>query len=412
MKKRTRGDDFGYWLKDLRKSAGLNQEELAEQLGVSRITVVNTEKGQSIPKAEFIEKAYKLFGSYDLIIRYIRIQRDKKEVEALATLLYPFDRALASRILNMLVADAMRSNDLATSVINLFQIIMWDLMRGETVYQGKIDTVIKLFEALDSDQFADLLIALYNISFQNDKNFDAYIKITEGIIDKLKLDAKKYSLILNKTASAYYYKSNPHKAYLMNCRAIEMMAGESFPHRGDTYHRHGLICLQLEYFDEAFDHFTKCHEITSEDRLKRLSLVNLARCFYLQKRYSEAQTYWSKLFSIIGKNELNRINSLNDIIMMDIDLGNIQDAMKNIQECKRLLKLAKVSKWAMHDTEALLLKRSEVLLEATRSGNFLSSDIQLILDELQTKTHLRDERELTKNFILERLFSSSKIELS
>lgn len=407
----THRKEFAGTLRKLRKEARMSQEELAEHLDVSRVTIVNTEKGQSIPKAEFIEKAFRLFRSEELVTKYTLIQRDKKELASLATRIHPYDRSAAIRILRKVVREAIKSDDHETSVINIFQSIMWDLMQKGKVNAKKIDFVIKLFDALEAERFADLLIALYNISYQNGKNFDAYIKISEGIIDKLKLDTKRISLLMGKTASAYYYKGNPHKAYLVSCKAIELIAGENFQHRGDTYHRHGLICLQLEYFDEAIESFNKCLAITNEPRLKRLATLNLARCYYMQGEYTEAQRYWDHLFATLDKNNLNQINSLNDIIMMHIRLGNIHEARKKIKECERLLKIAEESDWAMYHVESILLKRNMVLLDAVITGNFISKDLSDVLHELKS-THLRDEYELTKNFILDRLFSSSKMDLS
>lgn len=50
-------------IKKLRTSAGMNQEQLAELLGVTRQTVSNWERGVSMPDMDSLERIALVFGT-------------------------------------------------------------------------------------------------------------------------------------------------------------------------------------------------------------------------------------------------------------------------------------------------------------------------------------------------------------
>lgn len=407
----NRRKEFGDLLRALRNSKGWSQDKLSEELEVTRQTITTTERGRNVPKAEVMNKAYKIFRSDDLIKKYLKIQENRNELFSLASMLIGDCYSITRQIIKQVIRTSFDLNDLHTVASSLFQLIIWDLKMKQKVNNRKIEMVIKVFDVLESDQFADLLIDLYNVSFNNNKNFEAYIRISKSIKDELRLDNRKLSLVLNKTASAYYYSNDPHEAYITNRRAIEVAGDFIYPHCGDIFNRHGLICLQLEKQEEAITSFNKCIEVTTEQRLIRLATLNLARSYYFQKSYDQAKEYWDRLFKMLGKNELSRINSLNDIIMMHIKLNDLSAATHEIKETERLLKIAKDQKWSMYTVETILLRRSKVLLDAIQKNDFTGPEVSLMLDELET-THLRDELVMTKNFVLDKILSSSKIESS
>ena len=71
--------NFNKTLQQLRKKAGMSQEELAEQLGVSRQTISKWEKGLSVPDAEMLLRLAEGFGVKEslltaLIRRYSRLR--------------------------------------------------------------------------------------------------------------------------------------------------------------------------------------------------------------------------------------------------------------------------------------------------------------------------------------------------
>ncbi|KGK88201.1 hypothetical protein SDC9_146767 [bioreactor metagenome] len=76
---------LGEKLLDLRKKAGLSQEEVADKLGVSRQTVSKWETDQTVPeliKAKFICQLYNV--SYDYLISGSHTDSDVTSIEMIA----------------------------------------------------------------------------------------------------------------------------------------------------------------------------------------------------------------------------------------------------------------------------------------------------------------------------------------
>lgn len=401
--------EFGQLLRELRKEAHMSQEDLAEKLNVSRTTITETENGRNVPKAVFMEQALKLFksNSKDLVGRYIQIQEDKKELMTLGNMMVVEDYTLAIRLMKHVIRNALKGNDLQPFFSSLFQMIMWDLKLKRKVNVRKSDWLIKAAEYLDPDpeSFFDLMDKLYHISRESN-NFAAYITITEAIKDKVNLGNKRLSLLLCHQANAYYYSGDPHKAYKKSSKAIDVMNSEVFKHTAFVHHRHAMICLQNSNFDEALEAEHKCLSLLSRDNSLYTTVIQgIARLYYLRENYTQAKIYWEETFRIYGKNVPDRTHSLNDMIMMELKQSNIKKAQEHIKECDRLLTIAKKKDWRFYATEAMLLRRGKVLLKAVESGDFFIQDVTTVLHELK-ESYLKDEFELTKNFLLEKMFLS------
>lgn len=405
--------EFGFCLRELRKGIQKSQEELAELLNVSRITIVNTEKGQSIPKTEFIEKAYHLFQSEDLVLKYTLIQQDKKELSLLAGRIHQVNCSLGVRITKMIIRESLSQGDLHGVVTSLFQLILWDIAAKGKTSGRKINWVIQAFEALDPEPngFLEILDELYHLS-KKPKNYDAFLTITEAISKKMTLDSRRHSQLLYQEATAYYIKGWHDKAYKLSTKAIEVMGGEVFQHTAHTFHRHSLICMQLCFYGEALEHALSCLQMVPETSdLYKLVKQGLARMYYMNEQFGEAKALWDELFKTMSRNEIKKIHSLNDIIFMEIKLGQLNKARESIHECERLLQLAQKAEWSFYQAEVLLLKRNIVMFTAVQTGDFLHTDVSMMLAELK-ESYLKDEFELTKNFVLERAFLSGRMDPS
>jgi transcriptional regulator with XRE-family HTH domain len=413
MMKQALRKEFGQLLKELRKAARMSQEELAEHLDVSRTTIAKTESGHNLPKARFVERSCRLFDSTDLVAKYILIQEDKKELTALATVLANENFSIAKRIMKRVIQESMRTHDLQTIFSALFQIVMWDLKIKGKVNPRKIGWLIKVTEKLDPDPaaFINLTDKLYHIS-RLTNNYKAFIQITEAITDKVHLGNKRLSYLLGHQANAYYYSGQPHKAYKKTSKAIEIMDNEIYKHTTFIYHKHSMICLQTFNYDEALEYEQKCLNLLKpSDRFYWSVKAGMARIYYMMGKYDEAKPYWKEVLKRLGENDLERTHSLNDIIMMEIQLGNLTHARAKIKECERLLAIAKRTDWRFFGQEDMLLRRNKVLLRAVETEDFITPEVADILHELEN-SHLKDEHVLTKNFVLERTFLSCKLKSS
>ncbi|GEC89535.1 helix-turn-helix domain-containing protein [Brevibacillus brevis] len=401
---------FGELLRELRHTKKWSQEDLAEVLDVSRQTIANTERGQNVPKVRFVEHVFRLFESVEIVKAYAAIQDDKRELIALANFVAEVDYSVAKQIMKKVIRGSLKTNDFETMFPAMFQIVMWDMKIKKKVNPKKSSWLIRIAENLgpDPDLFIELTDELYAISGSS-KNYEAFITITEAIKDKVYLDNRKLSYMLGHQANAYYYTGDEHKAYKKMSKAIEVMNGEVYKHTHFIYHKHAMICLQKFNYDEALECELKCLEILepTSDFLKFIN-AGLARLYYMTGRYEDAQIYWESAFKRLGKNDPERTHSLNDIIMMEIRLGNLESARVKIKECDEILKLARKSDWRHYDDEDMLLRRNKVMLKAVETGEYVTREVDNILQELE-KSHLKDELLLTKNFVLERALLSVRI---
>lgn len=404
---------FGQTLKNLRTRAKLSQEELAYHLEVSRVTLIRTENGKNVPRADFVLKSYLYFQQEKLVTAYITVQRDKKERAALAAALYPHHVRLGLHVARRLIHDSLRSEDYISVITILFQMVMWDLRtKGRTVPR-KLDWIVRAYEQMDTDPalFLTLLEELYSFCKESG-DFEAFLRLTETMPTKIKLDPARYANLLYQKANAYYYSGNHFEAYRTSLRALDVAEGLFLPNACIMYQRHALICMQIGNFSEAdeYAHLTLTTSATQADP-KHLSKSTVARIFYMNKKFEQATEVWKDVFAGLARNDVRRIHSLNDVIMMNIEQKRYDEAETRIRECERLLSIAHKQKWAYAKIETLLLDRNRVLLSAMVGEECSESTISSILAALK-ESYLQDEYRLTADFVLHNIFLSDKMELS
>ncbi|WP_438770095.1 helix-turn-helix domain-containing protein [Brevibacillus sp. JB24b] len=395
---------FGMCLKSLRKNVKLSQEELAEQLQVSRTTIAKTEAGQNLPKSEFIAKAFLFFKSSEIIDQYFKVQTDRKELENLTQSFYLKDYQLARRVIKKLIRESLKAGDVEAAVNCVFQVMMWDLELRKKVNHRKIRFVINAFSDLEDNKFVDLLDSLYDISYKCGKQFDAFIRIVEVIKDSLNSDKNKLAVLMYEYATAHYYSGNAYDSYKISLKSLEYMGNTLLRKRANIFLRHALISLQLENFLESAEYFRRCYEEGNE-LLKRAALINLGRTYYLSGNLNEANVYWNKSLKLLPKHDLMRINIYTDMSMAALKVGDLKKAESYNRKTEELLILAKTKVWGMYDEEKLLLERNKALLNALKSNSFQSGDISMIDLKLKN-SHLKDEYKITRNFILDKLLPS------
>jgi|GEM_PF-5294977 len=391
--------DFGRHVRLLRKANNLSQDSLAEQIGVTRQTIANVEKGVHIPKAEIVEDLYNLFKSRDLIIKYLIIQRDKSDLQYLAERLYK-EQVVANLILKYVLREALDRSDLNTAASCVFQSIMCDLLNNKNVNRRKIQFVTKVFDTLDKERFIELLDSLYRLSFEQGKKFDAFVTIAEKVINSVTVGNEKSFMLWYQYANALYYQGNTLKAF--------DASSEGFRHdhknisKGQlakVYSRRGLICLQLKGYSEALKAFEKCLEL-ADDELAKYCYLNIARTYYMWGKYKEAKVYWEKLLKMLDENDLLRINVLNDMAMCNLLSHNGDKAKELLRQADQLLKEAKKNYWHMYEAEHLLYRRNLAILNLELNQTSAIQELLKVLEDLKT-SHLKDEYELTNNFIVD-----------
>lgn len=402
--------EFGRCLKQVREDNDVIQDLLAERLDVSRQMIHKYENGTSIPKAKTMNKLFQMFKSKELVQRYFLIQGDMKELRALSAEVIKADPSLTRWILKQVIKAALKVNDFKTATEVVFQLMMWDLENRNKTYRRKADFVVRAFAHFEPwpEEFAGLLQKLYDIS-KKANSFDAFITVTEAVSGKLKLDHMRLSRIYYQEATAHYGKGNHDRAYKVSLEAIRTLNGKRFSHTADIFQRHGLICLQIEFHKEAIEHFEICRSMADPSSdLYRLAITGIARSYYMLEDFNEAQRYWDQTFALLDRNSEIRVHSLNDIIMKEIKLGEYDKARSSIAECERLLKIARRKGWKRCGNEELLLRRNKVLLNATETGEYLTSEVSRVLDELE-KSYMNDEFKVANKFIHEKLFSGIKM---
>lgn len=76
--------EIGLLVKSLRKKQKLSQQELAEQLDLSRITIQNLESGKNFT----IDTLLKIFKHFDVLIGFNQFLTDKRDESEQLTSLY------------------------------------------------------------------------------------------------------------------------------------------------------------------------------------------------------------------------------------------------------------------------------------------------------------------------------------
>lgn len=397
---------FGELFNDLRERNGFTQDSLAQDIGVSRQSIVAAVSGKKVPKANFIYEAYRLFRSRELLEKYLLIQRNKKELTTLAEWLGMENFTISFRIYKEIIRISLETNDMQTIFATMIKMIMINMKEGKKVNQRKVDLLVEIarISDIDPDFFYQLTYDLYHVARETE-NLATYLNITEPILKSVKLDNRKLSYLLLHQAATYYFLQDYNTAYKRSEKAIEAMDGEIFSHSAYIYHRHSLICMQIpdkSFYKEALDASLKSLSLVSKrDTLYGNIKAELARIYYMNKKFDEARVYWDEVLKTYKELDPERTHTLNDIIMAEIMLGNLHEAKNRITECERILERSKM--WRYYNTEEMLLRRGKAMLKATELNNFNISDVSVILQEMSNR-HPQDEFHVTKNFVLERTF--------
>ncbi len=403
--------DFGKLIKRMRKSLGMTQDKLAEKLNISRTAVTNYERGKNIPKLDIIIQINELLAinqKDELIKQYLSVHHDKNDLLYLARKFSASKPLLARLCMKEAFRIALNQQDTNMAVSVLFELIMWDLKVNKAVNRRKVDFIIKAFDTLDPDKFADLLGELYKKSFDHNKQFKAFIKISENVVEHLKLEEKKAFVLRFQYANALYYEGKLLKAFESTTEALRYdLHNVDQITLSKVYSRHGLICMQLNGHQEALKAFFKCLEIHNPE-IEMYCYHNIARTYYMLGEYEKASEYWDKMFEITPENDFLRINALNDICMMFLLSGNIEAAKMTIPETIRLFKLAKEAKWHSYKVEKLLFERNKAFIEMIENGESGIAKVTQILNKLKC-SYLQDEYNQTKNLLVEMITLSCKL---
>lgn len=399
--------EFGNLVKELRKSCKLSQQKLGDYLKVTSKAVGNIEGGSSVPKAEKVVDLYTLFNSVELIYKYMEIQHNYSELIFLSSQIQKTDYQLSRKIMKNILKASISEENINTAVVVVFHLIMWALVINKKINRRKIEFVIKAFDNLDQDKFVDLLNSLYKISFKHKKQFDAFITIVEKIIERLKIDGKKLYILMYQYATAQYYKGECQKAYKLSTKALEIMGNIRCNLSANVFSRHGLICLQIGEYSEALESFNNCFNFAN-DEMKVYCYLNIGRTYFMLEDYKKAYQYFDQLFSVTDTKDKLRINVYNHLVIIDVLQGNLLDAEKHLHQCEKMLEQAKEEKWDMYEAEHLLWKRNKALVLMEKDFDLGLKELLLVCEELK-RSHLRDEYNLTKNLIVEKLSASFKI---
>ncbi|GHV98557.1 hypothetical protein lacNasYZ03_01490 [Lactobacillus nasalidis] len=74
---------IGRYLRALRRRRGMSQQELAEELGVSKQTISNWEVGRKVPRMKAVEKMAGVFGvSKNSILAGLPVDPEDKDLSA------------------------------------------------------------------------------------------------------------------------------------------------------------------------------------------------------------------------------------------------------------------------------------------------------------------------------------------
>lgn len=397
----TERKKLGLQIRHLRRSKKLTQDELGAIIRTSRQTINTLEKGLTLPKVETIEDIAVHFDNYSIIMTYIKLQNDIKSLFYLAERIYNKSLFAAQAILKK--AIKINRLNMKEAVTLLFQSIIWDLEVAGRTNNRKVKYVINAFEASDTETFIDLLDRLYNTCFEQDKKFEAFIKICEAIIEKIPVDNdKSYNLWYN-YSKALYYKKNFAQALISANKCMEFdNENLNSVRRYKAISGYGLICLQLREYEEALKAFKWSLHMAEGEELY-LGLLNIGRTYFMSGEYEEAYIYWNTLLKKIPDDHFLRINALNDMAMVDIIQDKDEKATERVEIAKNLLEKAKVANWHMYKAEKILCERNEavlylkkVLFEPERHKAI--KKIKEILSKFQ-EIHLRDDHDLTKNYV-------------
>lgn len=395
---------LGLKLRVLRRSKQMTQDELGVKIGTSRQTINTLEKGRTLPKVETIEDLSIKIGDFSIIPIYSTLQDDVNSLYYLAEKIYVYNLSTAQLLIKNIIKKKQIS-DVEELVTLTVQSMIWDLEVKQKTNRRKIQYIVNAFDDLKQETFIDMLNKIYETCFNQDKKFDAFTKICEGIIKDIPVENEKSFTLWYQYANALYYQKNFVESVIALNRSLENCT----PHipiskQFKVYSRYGLINLQLEAYEKARHAFETCEEMASNQIERNYCLMNIARSYFMQEEYANAFYYWGLFLKETDEKELLRINVFNDMAMAYIKLEKYSEARDMVKRNKHLLKLAKEMNWHMYKNEKLLRDRNMAALNliSAQYGNDKEAtlkNLRSILDRLE-ESYLKDEYQLTKNWLL------------
>lgn len=143
-------------IRSLREGAGISQAHLAELVFVSRQTVINWEKGRTLPDAESLKRLSAAFGiTLDALLderseEYLRqTARDRRTIKVAITLNFLWMLEILVGIVVTSIAHKFLSSNQAYTISDTENIVHWSIMIASIVASWKMQG-IKIEHNLES----------------------------------------------------------------------------------------------------------------------------------------------------------------------------------------------------------------------------------------------------------------------
>lgn len=135
-------------IRGLREGAGMSQARLAELVFVSRQTVINWEKGRTLPDAESLKRLSAAFGiTLDALLderseEYLRqTARDRRTIKVAITLNFLWMLEILVDIVVISIAHKFLSPDQAYTISDTENIVHWSIMIASIVASWKMQGI-------------------------------------------------------------------------------------------------------------------------------------------------------------------------------------------------------------------------------------------------------------------------------
>jgi transcriptional regulator with XRE-family HTH domain len=390
---------FGLKLKNARRSKLMTQEEVCKNVDyqLSLAAYSSYERGIKIPTVESLELVTDGLGlPFDYFYKdYIRLLNNKKLLHAFAKQLFDGGHlAYAYRCLGKMFYLAKKTNDRNALKAGIFRILMFRLRHHEQINNKErmIKYITNEVLSLKKQDFIQMLEEMYRLSYEQ-KEFDLFIEITKRVIGLLKYDPEKLFNLHLLYASALYYRKEYIRAYKVSEKALEYKESVDIKSLSLTLARHGNICLQLRFFEEALEKYVECIKLNGHDfsnTAVKGCYGNIARVYYKMGDYVTAKKYWENLLQQTRPDDLIRIHVLTDLTNAELQLGNIDQGKAYLQETKELLDVALKNDPAQYATEQLLYERNAAVLQSYKDPR-KAVDMLVEITKKLLEHHLRDE---------------------
>ncbi|WP_126430078.1 helix-turn-helix transcriptional regulator [Brevibacillus marinus] len=407
MTKKQLQATFGSFVKELRKTYGYSQHELAAKMGVSRNTISNLENGTTTPLLRNVEKLQEIFGNNALPALhqlYLRIQDNIAVLMEWAKKLKDNDFVFATRILKK--CFRLSEQDARSQIIVAFTSILWDYQMKRKVNKRKIDFVVHNFKQIDSDTFLSLVLQLYDLCFSNGKQFEVFFQILDAIDDEVssKNNPFKEFMLHFHSAGARYYQGEYIKALKCSEKSLSYQGIISDVYMARAFLRHGNICMQLNDLKLALESYFSAYEILKKfqnDPFLPGCLANLGRAYYQLGDYDMALSYWNQFFEKTSDDDPMRLNVLTDLTLYYIETKQISAAWHTFNLSNDILQVALSNDWSLYYVEALLHQRNHALLTYLAGEKEKSLVTLLEVSDRLMNSHLKDEFVRTNRIIVD-----------